>query len=53
LLQAMRMNARSDDAEVNLVIENDDATEALLRSVGAIVRFQMFHYRGQLPPTVE
>ena len=49
LLQAIRQHARAGDAEVNLVIENDDATVALLRGAGAIVRFEMYHYRGELP----
>ena len=51
LLQAIREHARAGDAEVNLVIENDDATAALLRGAGAIVRFEMYHYRGELPVT--
>jgi len=49
LLQAIRQHARGGAAEVNLVIENDDATAALLRGAGAIVRFEMYHYRGELP----
>ena len=49
LLQAIRQHSRAGDAEVNLVIENDDATVALLRGAGAIVRFEMYHYRGELP----
>src|SRR5215813_191806 len=49
LLQAIRQHARAGDAEINLVIENDDATVALIRGAGAIVRFEMYHYRGELP----
>lgn len=48
LLEAMRPHALANATYVNLVVEDDEALAALLRSHGAQVRMNVDHYAGPL-----
>jgi GNAT superfamily N-acetyltransferase len=48
LLEALRPHARPGDREVGLVIEDDDATVAVVRAAGAALKFEMLHMQGPL-----
>jgi GNAT superfamily N-acetyltransferase len=49
MLAALRPYARAGDASVKLNVAGDPALDAALRAVGARVRFELFHMRGDIP----
>ncbi|HEY4117285.1 MAG TPA: GNAT family N-acetyltransferase [Byssovorax sp.] len=50
LFAVIRAHARPDDASLHVLVEDDDALANALVERGASVRFDLWHFEGDLPP---